>query len=67
MAERYADSRLASDETWRVFRIMAEFVEAFEVMSRVGPAVSVFGSARTPRDHPLYRDAERAGRWQGRV
>lgn len=62
MAERHADSRPAADETWRVFRIMAEFVEAFEVMSRVGPAVSVFGSARTSTDHPLYRDAESLGR-----
>lgn len=43
------------DETWRVFRIMAEFVESFETLSRVGPAVTVFGSARTPRTDPYYQ------------
>jgi hypothetical protein len=47
----------AARETWRIFRIMAEFVEGIETMSRVGPAVSVFGSARTPPDHPMYRKA----------
>ena len=39
-------------ESWRIFRIMAEFVESFETLSHVGPAVTIFGSARTPvRDH----------------
>jgi len=58
------DARLfrnPSDETWRVFKIMAEFVEGFEAMSQVGQAVSVFGSARTPRDHPLYAAGEQLG------
>lgn len=41
-------------ESWRVFRIMSEFVEATEIMTHVGPAVSVFGSARTAREHPHY-------------
>jgi len=45
-------------ETWRVFRIMAEFVEGFDELSQVGPAVSIFGSARTPRDNPYYKLAE---------
>jgi len=45
-------------ETWRVFRIMAEFVEGFEELSKLGPAVSIFGSARTPRDHHYYKLAE---------
>jgi hypothetical protein len=43
------------EDPWRIFRIMAEFVDSFETMSNVGPAVTVFGSARTkPRD-PDYR------------
>lgn len=46
-------------ETWRVFRIMAEFVEGFEELSRVGPAVSVFGSARTNPNSPYYKLAEK--------
>lgn len=41
-------------DTWRIFRILAEFVEGFEVMSRVGPAVSIFGSARTTPSDPMY-------------
>ncbi|MDP9175487.1 MAG: TIGR00730 family Rossman fold protein [Planctomycetota bacterium] len=47
---------------WRVFRIMAEFVEGFETMAPVGRAVSIFGSARTsPSDH-YYREAEETAR-----
>jgi hypothetical protein len=46
-----------SNETWRVFRIMAEFVEGFELMSGIGPAVSVFGSARTLPDDRYYQMA----------
>lgn len=48
----------AAQETWRVFRIMAEFVEGFDVMSRIGPAVSIFGSARTHPDDKYYGLAE---------
>jgi uncharacterized protein (TIGR00730 family) len=51
----------ASQETWRVFRIMAEFVEGFDLMSQLGPAVSVFGSARTPPDRADYKQAVEAG------
>jgi uncharacterized protein (TIGR00730 family) len=51
-----------TDETWRVFRIMAEFVDGFETMSRVSPGVSVFGSARTPPDNPYYGQAVQLGR-----
>ena len=49
-------------DTWRVFRIMAEFVEGFEAMAAVSKAVTMFGSARTkPRD-PFYRAAEQTAR-----
>ena len=51
-----------SNDAWRMFRIMAEFTDGFEVMSSVGPAVSVFGSARTPEDHPDYKQARDFGR-----
>ncbi|MFW6133178.1 MAG: TIGR00730 family Rossman fold protein [Planctomycetota bacterium] len=51
----------ARQDTWRVFRIMAEFVEGFETMGRLGPAVSVFGSARVSDDHPDYRRARKLG------
>jgi uncharacterized protein (TIGR00730 family) len=46
---------------WRVLRIQSEFVEGFGALAELGPAVSVFGSARTPRDHPDYALAERLG------
>ena len=45
----------AEDETWRVFRIMAEFVEGFEVLRKVKPAVTIFGSARTGPSHKYYQ------------
>jgi len=48
-----------SKETWRLFRIMAEFVDGFEAMSRVGLAVSIFGSARTKPDAVHYKNAEK--------
>ncbi|MCI0362471.1 MAG: TIGR00730 family Rossman fold protein, partial [Phycisphaerales bacterium] len=49
------------DEPWRVFRIMSEFVEAFDTLAKLGPAVSVFGSARMPRDHKYYQMAVDCG------
>jgi hypothetical protein len=45
------------EDPWRVFRIMAEFVDSFETLSQVGPAVTVFGSARTPPSDPFYQAA----------
>jgi len=65
------DQRLLADggdadwlhaDPWRVMRIQSEFVEGFGALAEVGPAVSVFGSARTPRDHPDYALAETVGR-----
>ncbi len=44
-------------ESWRVFKIMAEFVDGFETLASLPPAVSIFGSARTPPSDPLYRSA----------
>jgi uncharacterized protein (TIGR00730 family) len=49
-------------DTWRVFRIMAEFVEGFEALNNIGQAVTVFGSARTKPDDPFYKAAEETGR-----
>ena len=49
-------------EAWRVFGIMAEFVEATERLSAVRPAVSIFGSARMARDSSYYQLAERIAR-----
>ena len=49
-------------ESWRVFEIMAEFVESTERLSSIRPAVSIFGSARTPPDHPYYQLTEQIAR-----
>jgi uncharacterized protein (TIGR00730 family) len=48
-------------DTWRVFRIMGEFVEGFDTLAELGPAVSIFGSARTTEDHPMYAAARATG------
>jgi len=45
------------EDPWRIFRIMAEFVDSFETLSQVGPAVTIFGSARTPPTDPYYKAA----------
>jgi uncharacterized protein (TIGR00730 family) len=55
-----ADEFLHTD-TWRVFRIMGEFVQGFEDLAHVTNGVAVFGSARTPPDHPEYRAAQETG------
>ncbi len=49
-------------ESWRVFEIMAEFVEATERLSCIRPAVSIFGSARTPHNHTYYKLTEEISR-----
>ena len=46
-------------DTWIVFKILGEFVEGFETLRPVWPAVSLFGGARVPRGHPYYEDARR--------
>ncbi len=55
------DSQLTR-ESWKIFQIMAEFVEGFERLAQIRPSVSIFGSARTPTDHPYYELAEAIAR-----
>jgi uncharacterized protein (TIGR00730 family) len=52
----------ADHDSWRIFRIMAEFVEGFETLGPLGKAVSIFGSARTKPADPYYQAAEETGR-----
>ncbi len=49
-------------DSWRIFRIMAEFVEGFEVLSNIGPAVTIFGSARLRPDNRYYLAAQETAR-----
>lgn len=51
-------SEIKSADSWVIFKVMSEFVEGFEKLAKIGPCVSIFGSARTPRDHEHYKMAE---------
>ncbi len=51
-----------ANEPWRIFRILSEFVDGIDAMRDVTPAVSIFGSARTPRGHRWYKAARRLAR-----
>jgi uncharacterized protein (TIGR00730 family) len=51
----HSQTTFIKEDPWRIFRIMAEFVDSFETMSQIGPAVSVFGSARLRRTDPYYK------------
>ena len=64
LADRELMSRAnyTARESWRMFEIMAEFVEGTERLAAIHPAVSIFGSARTPHDHPYYLLTEQIAR-----
>ena len=49
-------------ESWKIFQIMAEFVDGFEHLASIKPSVSIFGSARTPEQHPYYQKAQSIAR-----
>lgn len=51
-------NEIKTSDSWDIFKIMAEFVEGFEKLARIGPCVSIFGSARTEPDSPYYKLAE---------
>lgn len=71
--QRFLDQRphepqdFTRTDPWRVLRIQAEFVEGFDALATLGSAVSVFGSARTPQEHPEYRMAREIGQALGRA
>ena len=52
---------IKTSDSWQIFKIMSEFVEGFDTMSKIGPCVSVFGSARTQSDNKYYQQAEEIG------
>jgi len=57
----YADTTFLDSDAWRALRIQGEFVEGFDSLARLGVAVSIFGSARTPNTDPIYQIAEELG------
>ncbi len=65
MDQRLLDSSGPTDwlhtDPWRVMRIQSEFIEGFGLLAEIGPAITVFGSARTPRDHAEYELSRQVG------
>jgi len=51
-------NEIKTNDSWAIFKVMSEFVEGYEKLSRIGPCVSIFGSARTKSDDPYYLLAE---------
>uniref|UniRef100_UPI0040486045 LOG family protein n=1 Tax=Algoriphagus sp. TaxID=1872435 RepID=UPI0040486045 len=51
-------NEIKSADSWAIFKVMAEFVEGFDKLAKIGPCVTIFGSARTPREHKYYKTAE---------
>jgi uncharacterized protein (TIGR00730 family) len=49
-------------DAWKIFQMMAEFVDGFDKLATIAPAVSIFGSARTPQEHDYFKLAEQIGR-----
>ena len=62
MGQPYADSSFLESDAWRALRIMGEFIDGFDALARLGPAVSIFGSARTDPADPMYGQARLLGR-----
>ena len=48
-------NEIKTNDSWAIFKIMSEFVEGYEKLSKVGPCVSIFGSARTKSDNKYYK------------
>src|SRR4029079_14531496 len=57
LLERRPSPAFLDTDPWRALRILSEFVEGFDAMARVGPAVTISGSARTARNSELYEQA----------
>ncbi len=51
-------TEIKSSDSWVIFKVMSEFVQGFEKLSKIGPCVTIFGSARTQPSHPYYKIAE---------
>ena len=50
-------NEIKTKDSWQIFKVIAEFVQAFETLSKIGPCVSIFGSARTNENNPYYKQA----------
>ncbi|MDD2570024.1 MAG: hypothetical protein PHP77_02850, partial [Bacteroidales bacterium] len=54
-------NEIKTENSWQIFKVVAEFVEGFEQLARIGPSVAVFGSARTKPENKYYQMAEEIG------
>ncbi|HPC60460.1 MAG TPA: TIGR00730 family Rossman fold protein [Verrucomicrobiota bacterium] len=66
MLNNHLQPSFIREDPWRIFRIMAEFVDSFEILSRVGSAVTVFGSARMKPSNPYYKQTVELARMLAR-
>ncbi len=48
-------SKMKGENSWTMFKVISEFVDSFEIMNKIGPCISIFGSARTKPGHPYYQ------------
>lgn len=62
VVNQYLIDEFKVGDTWRMFKILSEFVEGFESLAHIEPAVSIFGSARAKEDHKDYKKARQLGR-----
>ncbi|HSB04429.1 MAG TPA: TIGR00730 family Rossman fold protein [Thermodesulfobacteriota bacterium] len=60
-SKQYLINEMTVEDSWRLFHIMAEFVEGFEALAECGPAVTIFGSTRVKPEDEVYQKAERIG------
>ena len=66
MEKQYVIDEITVKDTWRLFHIMAEFVEGFENLADIEPAVSIFGSARCQKNDPVYEKAFKLAKLLGK-
>ncbi|MFC1950786.1 TIGR00730 family Rossman fold protein [Chloroflexota bacterium] len=67
MPKGYEINDLVKEDSWRMFRLIGEFVEGFDKLSGIEPAVSIYGSARLTENDPLYRQIEQIAEALGKM
>ena len=55
-------NEIKTNDSWVIFKVLSEFVDAFEKLGRIGPCVSIFGSARTDKNNQYYKLATKIGK-----
>ena len=55
-------NEIKTNDSWSIFKIMGEFVRGFETLQRIGPCISIYGSARTGEDTEVYAQARAVGK-----